>query len=138
MRCGWYPCKGHKNSTGHEGREMRAVILAAGMGMRLADITRQVPKCLLKINGKSIIESQIDALVEYGINDIIVVVGYQADKVIEKLSDRAKYLRNEIFHETNNSYSIWCVRHFLSDGWLHINCNFLFSPTIMEIYFLSF
>lgn len=111
---------------------MKTVILAAGMGTRLGEITRDIPKCLLELNSKSIIESQIDTLAAADIDNIIVVTGYQSEMVRERLGNRVTYIENQIFYESNSSYSLWLVKEHLTDGWLHINCDLLFSPAILE------
>ena len=60
---------------------MRGVILAAGKGARLNGTAADRPKCLVKIGGVSLLKRQIDALRAAGVRDIVVVVGYQADRV---------------------------------------------------------
>ena len=62
----------------------KAVILSAGQGRRLLPLTKNSPKCLLPISGKPIIEWQIDALLASGIEEIIVVTGFQTN-LVEKL-----------------------------------------------------
>jgi choline kinase len=111
---------------------VKSVILAAGIGSRLGEITSNKPKCLIEIAGKSIIEHQIDLLEREGITDIIVVVGYHAQMVREKLKNRVTYVTNKIYEKSNSSYSLWCARDLLSDGWLHMNCDLLFSPLILK------
>ena len=59
---------------------MRAIILAAGSGLRLGQHTKDIPKALLDLNGKSILERQISLLRQHGINEIFVVTGYQQEK----------------------------------------------------------
>ena len=54
---------------------MKAIILAAGVGSRLGDITKTLPKGLVDVNGKSIIERQISSFKKNGINDIVLVIG---------------------------------------------------------------
>ena len=63
---------------------MRAIILAAGSGLRLNQHTKDIPKALLDLNGKSILERQISLLREYGINEIFVVTGYKREKYVLK------------------------------------------------------
>ena len=58
---------------------MKALILAAGFGSRLAPITNDIPKCMVEVNGKSILSKQIDNLYENGITDITIISGYKAD-----------------------------------------------------------
>ncbi|GAG21869.1 unnamed protein product, partial [marine sediment metagenome] len=60
---------------------MKAIILAAGRGSRLKPLTDTIPKPLLEVNGKTILERAIDTLLEVGITDILVVVGHLAEKI---------------------------------------------------------
>ena len=59
---------------------MNAIILAAGSGIRLDEHTKDIPKVLLDINGKSILERQISLLRRHGVNEIFVVTGYKKEK----------------------------------------------------------
>jgi choline kinase len=110
---------------------MKTIILAAGMGTRMGELTKVIPKCLLEVNGKTVIETQIDILNESGIEDITVVVGYRADDVRKVLGSRVTYVENEIYSESNSSYSLYLARELLSHGWLHMNCDLLFSRKIL-------
>src|SRR3989344_4702865 len=60
---------------------MKAIIIAAGMGNRLFHLTQDTPKCLLKINGKPIIEHQLDIFKSLGITDITIVKGFLKDQI---------------------------------------------------------
>jgi MurNAc alpha-1-phosphate uridylyltransferase len=70
---------------------MRAMILAAGRGERMRPLTDTLPKPLLKIGGKRLIEYHIEALRDAGIEDIVINVAYLADKIIEALGDGDRY-----------------------------------------------
>ena len=59
---------------------MKAVFIAAGQGSRLGSLTNDLPKPLVDVNGKSIIERQIDLLHKKNINDIVIVTGYKKEK----------------------------------------------------------
>ncbi|UCG69322.1 MAG: phosphocholine cytidylyltransferase family protein [Thermoplasmata archaeon] len=111
---------------------MKAIILAAGRGRRLGDLTKSLPKCLLRIGDRTVIEIQIELLNQYGIEDITVVTGYKADMVRETLKDRVTYIDNDIYYRTNSSYSLFLARKGLENGWLHMNCDLLFSPAILD------
>ena len=77
---------------------MKAIILAAGQGTRLRPLTKNKPKCLVKLAGKSLLDHQLEVLRAAGIYDIHVVAGYRADQL-----DRPEFTRhiNKRFAETN-------------------------------------
>jgi choline kinase len=81
---------------------MQAIILAAGIGKRLKDVTEGMPKCLLKIGGKTILERQLEALAGF---DVIMVVGYKAD-VLKKLHPNLKFVYNPDYETTNTIHSL--------------------------------
>jgi len=58
---------------------MKVIIIAAGLGSRLGDLTKNLPKALIDVNGKSIIEYQIDLFHKFGINDIVIVTGHKKE-----------------------------------------------------------
>ena len=111
---------------------MKAIILAAGMGTRLGQLTRDTPKCLLRVGSESIIERQTNALEERGIHDITVVVGFGAEQVRATLGSRVRYIHNEDYAHTNSSYSLWLAASQARDGWIHMNGDLLFSPAILD------
>lgn len=69
---------------------MKAVILAGGKGTRLSQFTKEIPKPLIPINGKPVLEYAIDNFAGYGIKDIIIVVGHLGHKIQEHLGDGAR------------------------------------------------
>ena len=81
---------------------MQAIILAAGIGKRLKDVTEGMPKCLLKIGGKTILERQLDALSGF---DVVMVVGYKAD-MLKKLYPNLKFVYNPDYETTNTIHSL--------------------------------
>lgn len=108
----------------------KAVILAAGIGSRLGEITEKRPKCLTKVgsNGKSIIEYQIEGYIQAGIKerDINIVIGYKAEQVIEFVSKKYSDIQifiNQQYRETNNMFSLYI---FLSQLKFE-NCGLLIS-----------
>ena len=120
---------------------MRAILLAAGMGTRLRPLTIDTPKPLIKINNESIIERQIKALNEIGINEIIIVTGYLNEK-FEFLEEKygVKLIHNDKYNKYNNIYTMYLVRDYLKDtyvieGDIYINRNFLKSNMKSSAYF---
>jgi L-glutamine-phosphate cytidylyltransferase len=74
---------------------MRAILLAAGMGTRLRPLTLETPKSLIQVNGKPLLERQIEFLKEKGINEIIIVSGYLKEKfeyLIDKYEVKLVYI----------------------------------------------
>lgn len=107
---------------------MRAIILAAGLGTRLRPITNKVPKSLIKINNKSLIEYQIEYLKEKKINEIIIVVGYLKEQ-FEYLKDKfnVKLVFNDKYDVYNNFYSLYLVKEYLQDAYVIDADNYLFK-----------
>ncbi len=78
---------------------MKAIITAAGMGTRLAPLTNDIPKCLLDINGKSIMQRMLETLRECGVEDIVMVTGYRKETITYpgiKYYENTNYQRNNI------------------------------------------
>lgn len=98
---------------------MRAIILAAGMGTRLRPLTNDRPKSLVEVNGEPMAERQIRFLKEKGIEDIIVVTGYKAEK-FEYLKDKygVKLIHNDKYDVYNNFYTMYLVREYLEDAYV--------------------
>jgi choline kinase len=111
---------------------MRGVILAAGKGSRLNGTIGDKPKCLLRVGGRTMVERQIDALRSVGIDDIVVVVGCQADQVRRACGARITYIENAKFAQTNSLYSLWMARPLLYDGFVVMNCDVLFHPQMLR------
>ena len=86
---------------------MKAIILAAGMGTRLRPITMFVPKCLVPVNSKPILERQLDALLLTGIREVVLVVGHMAQLLADKYGTsyggmNIHYVENRLYDRTNN------------------------------------
>ncbi len=109
----------------------QAVILAAGIGIRLQPKLNGKPKCLIDIDGFFLIEYQIMMLHFLGIREICVVVGYEADlvkSIVEPLG--CTCIMNEIFAETNSLYSLWLTKDWVRDTFVLSNCDILAHPRI--------
>ena len=91
---------------------MNAIILAAGMGVRLLPETKNVPKGMVKLFDKTLIEMQIDIFKKCGIDDISIVVGYLAEKIN---FSSITYFKNENFSTTAGNESLYCAKQKLND-----------------------
>lgn len=98
----------------------KALVLAAGLGTRLAPITDNKPKALVQVNGKPIIMKQIENLIENGITDITIVSGYKADvleRAIHANYPEINMIESIEFATTNNMYSAYLgLRAMFPDG----------------------
>ncbi|MCK4351970.1 phosphocholine cytidylyltransferase family protein [candidate division WOR-3 bacterium] len=111
---------------------MKAIILAAGESKRLMPLTKDKPKCLLKIRDKSILKHQLNNLQANGISDIIIVTGYYADKIKNEAGNEIKYIHNPIYDKTNSLYSLWLAREELSDGFILLNSDIIFQSQVLQ------
>ena len=111
---------------------MKAVILAAGLGSRLSPVTQKMPKCLLEIGGKTIIERQLELLSSLGVKETVVVVGYLKEMIVDLIQDRAKIIENPDFSSTNSSYSLWLARKNLLGSFIHLNSDLIFDKEILS------
>ena len=95
---------------------MKVIILAAGQGTRLRPLTDNCPKCMVKVNKKSIIERQLDTMRSCGIqeNDITIVAGYCHEVLKEKLKNTSvQFIVNQQFETTNMVCSLMCARKIM-------------------------
>ena len=92
---------------------MRAIILAAGRGSRMKELTKEHPKCLIQLKGKALIDWQLDALREAGLNEIAVVSGYKRE-LLEDLD--VLEFHNDRWVETNMVSSLACANEWLSNS----------------------
>lgn len=92
---------------------MKAIIIAAGPCKRLRPLTDELPKCMLKIHGKPIIQNTVDMFRSNGINDISVIRGYKKEKI--NLPD-ITYFENKDFWNNNILHSLICARAKLEEA----------------------
>lgn len=116
----------------------RAVILAAGNGRRLG--ATRGPKALLEVGGSTILERQVDALRAAGVRDVVVVVGYQRERVVEacaplgrRLGVRFTFVENESWAETNTAYSMSLAAPFMvGQPTFTLNGDVLFPRSLLR------
>lgn len=108
----------------------KCVVLAAGTSTRLRPFTDNMPKCLLKIGGKTLLERTIENVIAAGIKEIAIVVGYRAEMIHEFVKQqfprqRIRFILNPYYASTNNAYSLLLARRFLEDRNEIVNHNLL-------------
>jgi choline kinase len=109
---------------------VKGIILAAGTGTRLNGAVR--PKCLVEIGGMSLLRRQIRALRRSKINDIVVVLGFEGQRVRNECDENVHFVENPRFSQTSSLYSLWLARHHLTEGFVVLNSDVLFHPQILE------
>jgi choline kinase len=118
---------------------MKAIILAAGKGTRLNGLDLK-PKCLFEVGGQTLLARQVEAIGEAGINDLVIVLGFEAERIRRQYEHTASFVIyehtasfviNERFEETSSLYSLWLAREHLLDGFVVLNCDVLFHPQLL-------
>lgn len=114
-----------------------AVILSAGQGKRLAPYTDNRPKCLVPVNGKPILEWQLRALADAGIENVTVVTGFGADSVDTFINVcvpeiTVQCIFNPFYAVSDNIGTLWIARDFLANDSLLINGDTLLDPRIIR------
>jgi histidinol-phosphate/aromatic aminotransferase/cobyric acid decarboxylase-like protein/choline kinase len=116
---------------------MQAVILAAGMGNRLGRYTADNTKCMLPINGKTLIERSLDALEAGGVRKCVIVAGYKKENLIGFVGNKYKsisieYVVNDVYNRTNNIYSLYLARdHLAKDDTLLLESDIIFDESVI-------
>lgn len=116
---------------------MKAIILAAGRGKRLNPLTKNLPKCLLRINGLPIIHHQIEALKKCKIRDIVLVVGYKQEIIkkycINNFGDcKFTFILNPFYEDTNSLVSMWFARSHFDSDFLYLHSDIMFDDGVIE------
>ena len=96
----------------------RAIIMAAGRGSRMRELTEHTPKPMLKVNGVRMIDTCIRGLLENGIEEIIIIVGYLKERFLEVAADypQVRLVENPYYEVANNISSIYVVRDLLEEA----------------------
>lgn len=96
----------------------KVIILASGLGVRMRPITDHTPKPLVKINGRSLIETIIEGFQKRGIDETIVVVGYMAEKFsyLATKYENTRLIFNPHYADMNNIASLYAARKYLENG----------------------
>lgn len=117
---------------------MQAVILAAGMGKRLKELTRDNTKCMVKVNGVTLIDRMLHQIDRQHLSRIIVVVGYEGDKLIDYIGTLGietpiVFIHNPIYDKTNNIYSLALAKEWLTkDDTLLFESDLIFEDAVLD------
>ncbi len=117
---------------------MQAVILAAGMGKRLKELTQDNTKCMVEVNGVTLIDRMLHQIDKQHLSRIIIVIGYQGQKLIDyiatlQINTPIIYVNNPIYDKTNNIYSLALAKDWLcKDDTLLFESDLIFEDSVIE------
>jgi len=116
---------------------MQAVILAAGRSRRMGKITKEIPKCLIEIHGKTILGRTLENLIDVGVDELVITVGYLQNMIRDFISAnfpnlRVKYLVNEDYENNNNIYSLWMTKDAANGPILLLDSDIVFDTRILH------
>ena len=117
-------------------RVKKAIFMAAGFGSRMVPVTLNTPKPLIKVNGKRIIETLLDAVIDAGITDITIVRGYlgeQFDLLLKKYP-MIKFIENPTYNEANNIGSALMIKDLMDRAYVLESDLVLYNPEIIRKY----
>ena len=118
---------------------MQGIILAAGMGKRLKNITKNKTKCMVEVNGISLIERMLKILDRKDLSRIVIVTGYQEETLKEYIVSLTIhtpiiFVENPIYDKTNNIYSLSLTATFLEEeDTLLLESDLIFDETVIDL-----
>ena len=118
---------------------MQAIILAAGMGKRLGEYTRNNTKCMVPVNGTPLIDRMLNQLSRLNLNRVVIVVGYEGKKLMEYVGEernglRIEYIENSVYDRTNNIYSLALAKKKMQeDDTLLLESDLIFEDSMLSL-----
>lgn len=117
---------------------MQAIILAAGMGKRLKDLTKDNTKCMIKVNDITLIERMLSQLDRLNLSKIVIVIGYEGQKLVDFINQldiktKIVYVNNPIYYRTNNIYSLYLAKEYLlKEDTLLLESDLIFEDEVLD------
>ncbi len=116
---------------------MKALILASGVGKRLRPLTYNMPKALIKIGDKTILDHQMNNLIECGIRKIIITTGHFESEIKMHVKERypkieVSYVNNLKYDTSNYIYSMWLTKKLIDDDIILLHGDLLFEKRLLE------
>lgn len=118
---------------------MQAIILAAGMGKRLGDFTKNNTKCMVPVNGVRLIDRALDQLSKLNLNRVVIVVGYEGQNLMDYVGNehnglKIEYINNPIYDKTNNIYSLALAKEqMMEDDTLLIESDLIYEEGMLKL-----
>ena len=108
---------------------MNAIIIAGGKSTRLRPLSNEIPKTMIEVSGKSVLERQVEVFQSCGISDITAVTGYHSEKVN---LPNINCIKNEKYETTNVNEGLFCAKAKLSDSVIITYGDIIFENEVLE------
>jgi len=115
---------------------MRGLVLAAGMGSRLGELTDQTPKPLVPVAGKPMLHRALECLGRHGVDEAVLVVGHLRDKIRQSVGEcfagvRIRYVVSTEYATTSNLHSLWLAREYLDTDTLLLEADLVYDDEVI-------
>lgn len=117
---------------------MKALVLAAGIGQRLQPLTNKLPKCLLEVGGKPLVDYYFTAFSKVGIDEVVYVVGHEAEMIKKRLGNlyfgvKVHYVQNPLYKTSGSAYSVSLAENeFTREPFIISDGDMLFPPELLQ------
>lgn len=117
---------------------MQAIILAAGMGKRLKELTSNATKCMVEVNGETMIKKTLSHLDKLKLDRIVFVIGYEGEKLMEYVNSLGiktpiEVVNNDVYYKTNNIYSLYLAKDYLvQDDTLLLESDLVYEEAVIR------
>ena len=118
---------------------MQAIILAAGMGRRLGEYTKDNTKCMVPVNGVPLIDRLLGQLSRLKLDRVVIVVGYEGGKLVKHIGElytdlNIEFVENPVYSRTNNIYSLWLAKDYLQqDDTILVESDLIFDDVLLSM-----
>ncbi len=118
---------------------MQAIILAAGMGRRLGEYTKDNTKCMVPVNGVPLIDRLLGQLSRLKLDRVVIVVGYEGGKLVRHIGElhtdlNIEFVENPVYSRTNNIYSLWLAKDYLQqDDTILVESDLIFDDVLLNM-----
>ena len=118
---------------------MQAIILAAGMGRRLGEYTKDNTKCMVPVNGVPLIDRLLGQLSRLKLDRVVIVVGYEGGKLVKHIGElytdlNIEFVENPVYSRTNNIYSLWLAKDYLQqDDTILVESDLIFDDVLLNM-----
>lgn len=124
------------NSASENQTVTDAVILAAGLGSRLGDMTQALPKCMVEVGGHSMLSRALETLEKIGVRRVVIVTGYLHETLETHARSVGRSLELEFVHSkdyatTNNIYSLWLANESIKNDFFLVESDLLFDSSLL-------